>query len=128
MRTIEQILGLPPMTQMDLAAQPMFDAFTNKPHFAPYTARPNQIPLDTLNGTPAAPAAPAAAKTLAKAWTTWSSKQDWSGPDRANPAALNRADWYATHSYTRPYPGDRTVLTPDQVTTLPGQALEKSDG
>lgn len=123
-RTIEQILGLPPMTQMDLAAEPMFDAFTNKPNTAAYTAQPNQIPLDTMNG--AAPA-PAAAKAMAQAWTAWSSKQDWSGPDRANPAQLNRADWYAAHQYTQPYPGDPTVLTPEEVNSLHGQAPTKSD-
>ncbi|MFC0457922.1 alkaline phosphatase family protein, partial [Arthrobacter liuii] len=84
-RTIEQILALPPMTQMDLAAQPMFDAFTDKADTTPYTAQPNQIPLDTLNGSPAA-AAPAAAQPAAQAWADWSKKQDWKGPDRANPA------------------------------------------
>ncbi|GAB3276194.1 alkaline phosphatase family protein [Sinomonas notoginsengisoli] len=113
-RTIEQILALPPMTQMDLAAEPMFDAFTDKADTTPYTARPNQIPLDTLNGAAIA-AAPAAAQSAAQAWSDWSKKQDWKGPDRVNPAQLNRADWYAAHNYTRPYPGDDKILTPDQV-------------
>lgn len=35
-RTIEQILGLPPMNQMDLAAEPMYGAFTNKANLKPY--------------------------------------------------------------------------------------------
>ena len=113
-RTIEQILALPPMTQMDLAAEPMFDAFTDKADTTPYTYRPNQIALDTLNGTATA-AAPAAVQPAAQAWADWSKKQDWNGPDRANPAQLNRADWYAAHNYTQPYPGDTKVLTPDQV-------------
>jgi hypothetical protein len=33
-RTIEQILGLPPMNQQDMTAEPMYDAFTNKPDFS----------------------------------------------------------------------------------------------
>ncbi len=48
-RTIEQILGLPPTNQFDLAAEPMFSAFTAEPDFSPYTALPNRIPLDEMN-------------------------------------------------------------------------------
>src|SRR5205085_444039 len=48
-RTIEQILGLPPLNQFDLAAEPMFSAFTSHADFTPYTALPVQIPLDQMN-------------------------------------------------------------------------------
>jgi YVTN family beta-propeller protein len=48
-RTIEQILGLPPMNIMDATAVPMFDCFNNKPDYEPYTAVPNEIPLDEMN-------------------------------------------------------------------------------
>lgn len=48
-RTMEQILGLPPMNIMDATAMPMFDCFTNKPDYTPYTAVPNEIPLDEMN-------------------------------------------------------------------------------
>jgi hypothetical protein len=34
-KSFEQILGLPPMNQLDLAAQPMFEAFTDKPNIRP---------------------------------------------------------------------------------------------
>ncbi|UUZ84155.1 hypothetical protein LJK88_10690 [Paenibacillus sp. P26] len=51
-RTIEQILGLPPMNQNDAAAAPMSELFTDKPDFTPYDFEPNRIALDTLNGTP----------------------------------------------------------------------------
>ena len=44
-KTIEQILGLAPMNQMDRAAQPMFDAFTNRPNYRPFHFLPNRIPL-----------------------------------------------------------------------------------
>jgi hypothetical protein len=112
-RTIEQILALPPMTQMDMAAEPMYAAFTNHPNDTPYTARPNQIPLDTMN-TPATQLA-----GPAKAWAQWSAKQDWQGPDRANPAQLNRAIWYAAHRFTQPYPGESRILTPGEVPAGP---------
>jgi len=49
LRTMELILGLPPMTQFDLMANPMDAAFQETPDFTPYTVRPNQIPLDEMN-------------------------------------------------------------------------------
>ena len=50
-RTIELILGLPPMNQLDATATPMFDCFTDQPDFTPFTAVPNHIPLDQMNPT-----------------------------------------------------------------------------
>jgi YVTN family beta-propeller protein len=44
-KTIEQILGAKPMNQMDEAAVPMYDAFTNTPDDTPYNAVLNQTPL-----------------------------------------------------------------------------------
>jgi YVTN family beta-propeller protein len=48
-RTIEQILGLPPMNIMDATASPMFDCFTAKPDMTPYIALENLIPLNEMN-------------------------------------------------------------------------------
>lgn len=48
-RTIEQILGLPPMNVIDATALPMFDCFTEKPDLTAYKTQPNQIPLDEMN-------------------------------------------------------------------------------
>jgi len=52
LRTIELILGLPPMNQMDATATPMFDCFTQTPDFTPYDAVTNQVPLDEMNPLP----------------------------------------------------------------------------
>ena len=49
LRTIEQILGLPPMNQFDASATPMFDCFTDEPDFTPFAAVPARVPLDQLN-------------------------------------------------------------------------------
>jgi DNA-binding beta-propeller fold protein YncE len=49
LRTMELMLGLPPMNQMDATATPMFDCFTNTPDFTPYDAVTNQVPLDQMN-------------------------------------------------------------------------------
>ena len=50
---MELILGLPPMNQLDAAATPMFDCFTEKPDFTPFTTAANMVPLDTINPPPA---------------------------------------------------------------------------
>ncbi|MFD2571685.1 beta-propeller fold lactonase family protein [Spirosoma soli] len=49
LRTIELILGLPPMSQYDAAATPMFACFTNTPTLTPYTHIPANIDLDAKN-------------------------------------------------------------------------------
>jgi hypothetical protein len=40
LKTIELILGFPPLNQNDAHALALTDCFTNKPDFAPYTALP----------------------------------------------------------------------------------------
>jgi YVTN family beta-propeller protein len=52
LRTVELILGLPPMNQMDATATPMFDCFTNMPDFTAFTALTNNVPLDQMNPEP----------------------------------------------------------------------------
>ncbi|UKT65878.1 bifunctional YncE family protein/alkaline phosphatase family protein [Pedobacter mucosus] len=49
LRTMELILGLPPMSQYDAAAVPLFECFTNKPDFSPYRLIKPLINLDTRN-------------------------------------------------------------------------------
>lgn len=49
LRTIELILGLPPMSQYDAAAMPMYECFTNKPDFSPYVAKPAQVDIEQRN-------------------------------------------------------------------------------
>jgi hypothetical protein len=115
MRTIEQILGLPPMNQEDMAAEPMYDAFTNKPDFTPYTYVPNQISLTATNPQPSQ-----ATNATGAAWAQWSAQQDFKTEDMVNMAQENRDIWYSTNNFTVPYPGDSKVLLPDQV---PGGSL-----
>ena len=146
-KTIEQILGIAPMNQEDRAAVPMFDAFTNTAVTTPFTAVPNQIPLDQgLTTTPTSAAAtsggrtslartvaplsaaqagvPAAEQDTYRDWVVWSRQGRFNGSqamtDWANPAQLNRIIWYSAHNWTTPYPGDTKILAPDQV---PGRNL-----
>ena len=48
-RTIELILGLPPLSQFDAAARPMFASFTDKADLTPYTHEPARIDLNAVN-------------------------------------------------------------------------------
>jgi len=48
-RTIEQILGIPPMNIIDATALPMFNCFSDKPSDFPYQAVPNRIKINQIN-------------------------------------------------------------------------------
>jgi YVTN family beta-propeller protein len=52
LRTMELILGLPPMNQMDATATPMFDCFTSNADLTPYDSVTNNVPLDAMNPPP----------------------------------------------------------------------------
>ena len=111
LRTIEQILGLPPMNQVDLMATPMRGLFTDTPTMTPYTAvvpdvaRLRNPPLEALTG-------------IARQWAEACLRIDFTHPDAAPEQLLNRAIWYALKGFT-PYPGDTRVLTPAEVLALP---------
>jgi hypothetical protein len=49
LRTMELILGLPPMSQYDAAAAPMYRAFQSAPDLAPFTHREPRVPIDERN-------------------------------------------------------------------------------
>ena len=96
-RTIEQILGLPPLNQYDVAAQPMFDVFTARPDLTPYQALPNTIPLDEMN--PALAGLTGLQRQLAQ----FSMTIDTSEPDSAPADLLNRAIWHSVKGFATPY-------------------------
>ena len=98
MRTIENILGIPPMNQFDYAAEPMADCFTDTPDFTPYKALPNNIPLDELNP-------PLESLTgEARHWAEMSLKQDLDDVDRIDEDTFNRVLWHSVKGYDVPYP------------------------
>lgn len=81
-RTIELILGLPPMSQYDRGATPMYRLFQAEPRHWTYTIVPETQDLNAIN--------PQTGK-LAEA----SQKLDFSAQDRADPQALNMILWAA---------------------------------
>jgi YVTN family beta-propeller protein len=79
-RTIELMLHLPPMTQFDAAATPMFNSFMPTPDLRPYDCLKQQIDLMARNE-PGNPGAKPSASL------------DWSDVDRADPDVLNHILW-----------------------------------
>jgi YVTN family beta-propeller protein len=99
LRTIELILGLPPMNIMDATATPMFDCFTDQPNFTPFTAVTNNVPLDQLNPDPKKIANP-----LLRKHAIASSRLPLSRPDQCPEDLLNRILWHAMKGPHEPYP------------------------
>jgi YVTN family beta-propeller protein len=90
-RTIELILGLPPLSQYDAAARPMFESFTDKADLTPYAHEQARIDLNAIN----AKAAYGAAR---------SSKMDFSDYDRVDDFELNEILWRAIKGKDAPLP------------------------
>jgi len=99
LRTIEQILGLPPMNQFDAAALPMFDCFTETPDFTPFKAVPNLVPLDMMN-----PPKEAIDDPLLRELAVLSDQLDFKRIDACPEDVLNRILWHAAKGSGIPFP------------------------
>ena len=121
-RTIEQILGLPPMNQFDLVASPMRTAFVQgvppESNFEPWTHVPNQVPLNQgVTTTDSKPAGNARVRALRAAWLR-KKTEIFAGkltkPDSEDPDTVNHLNWYMATGFTRPYPGEKKVRPPSE--------------
>jgi hypothetical protein len=99
LRTIELILGLPPMNQMDATATPMFDCFTNAPDLSAFNAAPNNIPLDQMN-----PPAKKISDSRVRHDAIVSGRLPLQEVDRCPEDTLNRILWRAMKGNLTPYP------------------------
>jgi hypothetical protein len=90
-RTMELILGLPPLTQYDAGATPMFKCFQKKPQLVAYKPKTPKVDLNAKN-TAKSPGAAASAK------------MDWSEYDLIPEDTLNRILWRVTKGPDVPYP------------------------
>jgi len=105
-RTIELILGLPPMNQMDATATPMFDCFNDAPDFTPYDVRTNNVRLDEMNPNPEAISDPQLRKDALV-----SAKLPLQQEDECPEDLFNHIIWRAGKGRS-PYPTS-TMKTPD---------------
>jgi hypothetical protein len=95
LRTMEKILGLPPMTQYDGAATPMWKMFQAQPDTAPYAALPAQINLDEKN-------------TMQSYGAVESMHMPLDAVDEADDSQLNRIIWKSIR-------GSDSALPPPRV-------------
>lgn len=88
-RSIEQILGLPPMNIVDATALPMFDCFTNRASDFTYKSLPNRIDINTIN--PKLSSLKGSALHYAKL----SSQPEYDHIDGGNDNVMNRILWHS---------------------------------
>jgi len=93
-RSIGLILGLPPLSQYDAAATPLWNAFSRRPDATPFTHLPHIWPLDELN--------PHAFRSRIPA-------RDLTGADEADEAELNWEIWTSIHPESPPPPARRSL-------------------
>jgi YVTN family beta-propeller protein len=99
-KTIELMLGLPPMNQLDLSATPMRNCFRAEPDTAPYKAVMNKVPLDEMNK----PLDQLKGEALK--WAKVSESMDFDDGDAADEDLLNRILWHSVKGDGVPYPAE----------------------
>jgi len=82
LHTIELILGIPPMTQYDAAATPMWRCFANNTNATGFNAKPLQTDINEKN-------------TVENAWQRKSEKFDFSKEDKIPDAEFTEVIWKA---------------------------------
>jgi DNA-binding beta-propeller fold protein YncE len=94
LRTMELILGLPPMSQYDAAATPMWRCFTDKPDFTPIKALEPGVSIDERN---------AWVEPLSRISETWNLAEVDAVPDRE----FNEVLWKALKGLDSEMPAPR---------------------
>ena len=99
MRTMELMLGIKPMHELDAVATPMFDCFTDVPDFSPWQAVPNQQALDEMNPSPTTMEdGPLKEDALVSA------QLPFERPDACPEGVLNEILWRAMKGTSVPFP------------------------
>jgi YVTN family beta-propeller protein len=110
-RTIELLLGIPPMNVLDAAAIPM-NIFRDEPDLSPYTAELPDVALDNL-------VTPKPQNAQARRWVERSLAQDIENPDMADPAVLNGAIWYSVRG-SEPMPAAMSMAAVEAMRSAGG--------
>jgi hypothetical protein len=114
-KTIELMLGVEPMTLFDRIATDMRAAFTSTPNLAPYSAEAPRQPLTEQNPMTTA------LRGKARKAAAESARMDFSAPDAAPMARLNRIIWHSVQGWDAKYPAER------RAAFLPGDAAKDDD-
>ena len=99
LRTMELILGLPPMNQFDATATPMFDCFANTPDFTPFDSVANNVPLDEMNPSPNK-----ISDAQLRKDASVSARLPLTLPDQCPESVLNEILWRSVKGPQTPYP------------------------
>jgi len=91
LRTIELILGLPPMSQYDAAAEPMWRCFNKTATHPPFRSLANLVDLNLKNN-------------ITNKLSRLSEKFDFKQEDRVPDALFNEVIWAAVHGLESPCP------------------------
>jgi YVTN family beta-propeller protein len=91
LRTIEILLGMPPLTTYDAGAMPLYDAFTATPNLTPFDALPATTDVDAKNSRIAYGAAQSASLDFAR-------------EDQVPDGVLNDILWHAVRGANAPTP------------------------
>jgi YVTN family beta-propeller protein len=119
-RTMEVLLGISPMNQLDASAPPI-DIFQAKPDLTPYKAILPQMALNNLL------VEPSSDRQTAR-WIRESERQDFTSEDLANPETLNRVIWFSVRGNQNPYPKIAQMPAFDVMrTTSEEEAAEQFD-
>jgi YVTN family beta-propeller protein len=105
LRTMELILGLPPMSQYDAAATPMWRCFSKTADTTPFRSRPPNVDLGETN-------------RVDNAWSRKSLRFDFSREDRAPDLEFSEVIWKAVKGEHSPMPAPRRAAF---LRTSPGE-------
>jgi hypothetical protein len=94
LRTIELILGLPPMSQHDAGSTPLWNSFTPVPDFTPYKSVPSNIDLKEVN-------------VAMNKWQQKSETYDFSKVDAVPDLEFTELLWHAIKGDEVAFPGPR---------------------
>jgi len=94
LRTIELILGLPPMSQYDAAAEPIWRCFSKQADLTPFDTKPLQTDINARN-------------TQRSVWQQKSEGFDFSGEDRIPDHLFTEVIWKAVRGENSPVPPPR---------------------
>jgi len=108
LRTIELILGIPPMSQYDAAAMPMWNCFTSTPNLTAFNAKPLQTDINEKN-------------KVENAWQRKSEKFDFSKEDMVPDREFTEVIWKAVK-------GENAVVPPPKRAAFVKVDGKKDDG
>jgi len=105
LRTMEEVMGVPPMNLNDALAAPMADVFNTTPATWSFTATPSAYLYNTSLPLPPKASGLAVPKSThdAKYWARVTRGMDFSDADRVDPVLYNRILWKGMMG-RRPYP------------------------